>query len=893
METTSLLEAFELADLSGRRALLQSEPPPEGFSEQFFHRVAKLLGENPVAAQRLAEGWVVVHKFGDDPSFALRAKGALERMQGNWLSSARAFILSGTLASKPTDQVSFQTGAIDSLARAGKTDRAVKLGKSIASTLESLGEKGLAGRAWLNTGNAYNCADRHKNAQMCFNRAVACLEGTSFKLESASARLGASTSALYIDLPSRSMAMTIEARDEMNAIGALAYGNHAQVNVGQCYLMMGKADESVRIFSELRSLVGEDTLEYARLGQFLGDAWLVLQVYEAADDAFRSALISAGIRQSPLNRGNCLVGLGDVRLHQGKAEEAKALYAQASRLYTKYGNHALNNLARIGIARANLALGRIKTAIALLRETVRDLRGRRMFHFQVSAMLDLASITNENEPLLKEAQMIIRKFGFMSEAWRIHAIRAEAEGSTIAATKEYRKMVNAILTYRARLSSITARTTLIEPCMVSIRKYLDLLINRGTAASIREAIQVISNLRSITLLDEILMTETATLSESAQLTLSRIRQEVTAEGGNQLPGGPLRLVGKGAWSRPTLVREYLEQVGMDRLNPELLDNGQPSDRVVNTFVFLPNQSAWISGSKCHKTLLTKTELIKRLRWIHFELMAPLAGFDSDEDRLHREMSRLRDDLGVEHLETRDNLVHVSPEDVAYQIPWSLLSPHEAVLHLRPSTGSMPNQCTLGPDPKIGIWYFSRKDLPHIDNEVEQLRTLFPQAKVYSTVKEILESAEQESFDLIHVAAHGRYDHENPMFSSIQMADGHLLACDIARSAFKTRIATLASCDSASMGHPTGWEPQGLARAFLARNSEVVIASLWPLNDQAAEFVFAAFYRNLKEGFSVSTSLSEARAELRARFTHPAYWGSLVMFGGYSSPDSTGNKSTML
>jgi CHAT domain-containing protein len=160
--------------------------------------------------------------------------------------------------------------------------------------------------------------------------------------------------------------------------------------------------------------------------------------------------------------------------------------------------------------------------------------------------------------------------------------------------------------------------------------------------------------------------------------------------------------------------------------------------------------------------------------------------------------------------------------------------------------------------------------------------MFPDARIYSTAEEILRSADQEPFDLIHVAAHGRYDHENPMFSSIQLQDGHLLACDIARSSFQTRIATLASCDSASMGQPSGWEPQGLARAFLARKSEVVIGSLWPLNDQVAEFGFAAFYHRLKGGRSVHRSLYEARMEMKQEFIHPAFWGSLVMFGGYSS-----------
>jgi hypothetical protein len=263
-------------------------------------------------------------------------------------------------------------------------------------------------------------------------------------------------------------------------------------------------------------------------------------------------------------------------------------------------------------------------------------------------------------------------------------------------------------------------------------------------------------------------------------------------------------------------------------------------------------------------------------------MAPLSGFDSDQGRLEREISTLRSDLAIDFVESGEELLHVSLEDVAYQIPWSLISTKEAVLHLRPDGGISPATCVLDSNPKVGIWYFPRPDLPHIDGEVTRIREMFPNAIVYSTVDQVLNAAESDPFDLIHVAAHGRYDHENPMFSSIQLEDGHLLACDIARSSFQTRIVVLASCDSASMGQPTGWEPQGLARAFLARRSEVVIGSLWPLNDQVAEYGFGVFYRKLKEGLSVSQSLANARDDLKERYPHPAFWGSFVMFGGYKS-----------
>ena len=884
MEIAKLLEAFEQADSAGRKALLEANPSQVGFSAQYFLRIAQLLGENPSAAQSLAEDWAVVRKHGDDPAFAWRAKGALDRIRGDWLSSAKAFVKAGSVARGPVEQLSFQTGAIDSFARAGKTANAVRLGRTIATELESMGEKALAGRAWLNTGNANLWGDQHKEARKNFDRALACLENSPFKLEAASAYLGSSSAALYNDLPSRSLALAEQARDDMLSLGATAYANHAQVNLGQCYLMMGQADEAVRVFSELRELADPNSLEYARLGQFLGDAWLSLQVYDSAGDAFQSAIASPGIKLSPLNHANSLVGLSEIRLSQGHASEARTLCRKASKLYSNFGNLALNNLAQIGVARAEIALDRHTSASQILRTSIIDLKARKMHQYLVDALLDLASVSRYQDEVsrsLDEASQLIRRNGFIGDGWRLYALRAGRATTTAKAVAEYRKMVDSILAHRAKLSSVTARTTLLEPCLRSIRTYLGLLINQNSATSSREALQVISNLRSVTLLDEFLLANGETLPDSARSLLSQIREEVTAEGGSQLPGGPLRLVGKGGSAKPALVRQYLEQVGLERLAPNAKQRDSQSNDSVNTFVFLNDKSAWLSSEKCQTTKINRDDLIQRLRWIYFELMAPLSGFSSDTVRMDRELKSLREDLGIDALKQQNDHLHLSLEDIAYQIPWTLMSDNEPVLHLRPTGGASPNQTYLGPSPNIAIWYHGRKDLPHIESEVEQIRALFPDAKIFSTMEEILKTANDRQFDLIHIAAHGRYDHQNPMFSSIELKDGHLLACDIARSSFRTRIATLASCDSATLGQPSGWEPQGLARAFLARQSEVVIGSLWPLNDVAAEFGFSSFYRKLKGGESVSSSLRETRSALKAEYNHSAFWGPLIMFAGYS------------
>jgi CHAT domain-containing protein len=71
-------------------------------------------------------------------------------------------------------------------------------------------------------------------------------------------------------------------------------------------------------------------------------------------------------------------------------------------------------------------------------------------------------------------------------------------------------------------------------------------------------------------------------------------------------------------------------------------------------------------------------------------------------------------------------------------------------------------------------------LPDAAREVEELQALYPAAEcldgdlaTVEAVKAVLDGAE-----LAHVAAHGRFRADNPLFSSIELADGALTVYDL-------------------------------------------------------------------------------------------------------------------
>ena len=101
----------------------------------------------------------------------------------------------------------------------------------------------------------------------------------------------------------------------------------------------------------------------------------------------------------------------------------------------------------------------------------------------------------------------------------------------------------------------------------------------------------------------------------------------------------------------------------------------------------------------------------------------------------------------------------------------------------------------------------------------------------------------------------------------------------------TRLVYLSTCVS-SIGFTTIGESVGsLAQAFRAAGAETVVATLWPVLDEAARKFAVHFYEALcKRGTKPSRAIVEAKQQLRqeAGFEHWYYWGPFVCIG-YNLP----------
>jgi len=118
----------------------------------------------------------------------------------------------------------------------------------------------------------------------------------------------------------------------------------------------------------------------------------------------------------------------------------------------------------------------------------------------------------------------------------------------------------------------------------------------------------------------------------------------------------------------------------------------------------------------------------------------------------------------------------------------------------------------------------------------------------------------DSAAVAHVAAHGRFRSDQPLFSTIELADGPLYVHDLDRLRRGPRLLVLSSCEAALSGVRPGDELMGLAAALLARGTATLIASVVPVPDERTAAVMTALHGALRRGLPPSAALAAAQAD---------------------------------
>ncbi|WP_219514905.1 CHAT domain-containing protein [Nonomuraea ceibae] len=114
--------------------------------------------------------------------------------------------------------------------------------------------------------------------------------------------------------------------------------------------------------------------------------------------------------------------------------------------------------------------------------------------------------------------------------------------------------------------------------------------------------------------------------------------------------------------------------------------------------------------------------------------------------------------------------------------------------------------------------------------------------------------------LAHVAAHGTFRADSPLFSSLYLDDGPLTVYDLERLRRAPYRLVLSSCDSGQMAPVGADELIGPATALLHLGTAGIVASVVPVNDETAVPVMVRLHAGLRRGLSLAEALRDARGD---------------------------------
>lgn len=148
-------------------------------------------------------------------------------------------------------------------------------------------------------------------------------------------------------------------------------------------------------------------------------------------------------------------------------------------------------------------------------------------------------------------------------------------------------------------------------------------------------------------------------------------------------------------------------------------------------------------------------------------------------------------------------------------------------------------------------------LPGAEAEVRAVAGVHPDATVLTgpaaTVATVLGGI--AGTDVAHLACHGSFRSDNPLFSTLLMHDGPITVHDLQGRGQLPRIVVLSACSAASSGPLRGGALLGLASALTAMGVASVIAPLTPVNDEAVVDRMIELHRALSAGRSPADALA--------------------------------------
>ena len=715
---------------------------------------------------------------------------------------------------------------------------------------------------------------------------------------------------------------------------------HAQAiaNIGETHLQLSNYARSLKEFELARCLLAptDALVDKHFILRNTADAYLSLNLHSEALVTYREAEALLRGTGMAYDQAQALWGMGSALVAHSEFEEAERVLDEAAALFEKAGNVPL--LSGVMLERASLreARGDRKDARATAQRALELASEDSWPVQQVYARLRLADMllpdTAAVEPHLLAAQRLAERLALPHLRYRTnerlgHLRRLQGRDEEARTLLE--ATVEEIERSRGTVAQDAMRASFLRDKTAAYEDLLQLYLVRDDEPGVRRAFTVAERAKSRALVD--LLSGVTEKESSADPELDRRLRGLQADLNAAYSG----LLGSHDGEREVPVAELharaveLEgeisrlrlQAAADGSPPELFAAPMPPDAIQNE---LPPDAALLAYHVTGDEILAFVHARGQIRVVR------RLGSVAAVQRLLRKLDSQWDRFGAgrEFAERHMPLLERSARQVLASLYTELIASVEPLLE--EVVGSLPGE--TGPVRKLAI-------VPHgplhrvpfhalFDGEcylIERFEISYaPSATVYAlcqerdargldgalvlgvddpsipaaaaearTVSKYLPGAnvrvgeeatltalwrEAPGRGALHLACHGLFRADNPMFSALKLHDGWLLASDAMDLDLSGALVTLSACESGRSEVVGGDEILGLTRAFLGAGAATLAVSLWLVQDETTAELMGDWYERLRAGGRPAAALRAAQLGLKDRYPHPYYWAPFVVIG---------------
>lgn len=709
----------------------------------------------------------------------------------------------------------------------------------------------------------------------------------------------------------------------------------ALANAGEAYLRLANYSQSLDTFEHARKLLRplESLTEDCFLVRNIANAYLELNLYTEALAAYQEAGAMLKATGMVHDRALALWGLGSVLIARSELADGERALNEAAELFREAGNAPM--LSGVMLERASLmaARGERESALREARQAL-DLVSKTDWPVQaVYANLRMADLLLPDTEL---ADMHLRAAGRLSERLALPHLRyrlderlghlRRLQGREAEARILLESAIKEIERLRGTVSQEAVRTSFLRDKTAAYEDLLQLYLDRDDEEGKRQAFAVAERAKSRALVD--LLTGVVGRMPSAtpdgdQDRLRDLQAELNAVYSQLLDGtGDERSVSRlpelqrravqleRKISRMRLEASSSQDLFSISLPTETVQERLPADITMLSYHVIGDEIiAFVSARGDIRTArnlgaVETTENLLRgleMQWDRFRAgpefvdrhmplleRSTLRILGALYDDLMRPVRDLIEEISSTTTAGEPHKLVIVPHGLLHNVPFHALFDGESYILEEFEISYSPSATVYALCQKRKLRETNRSlvmgvadpTIPAVAEEARAVAATLPGAELRvngeATIERLRTSAPDSS--TLHLACHGLFRTDNPMFSSLKLHDGWLTAADVMSLDLDGALVALSACESGRSEVFAGDELIGLTRAFLGAGAATLAVSLWLVQDETTARLMQSWYEKIGSGTGHAAALRSAQLEIKEEFPHPYYWAPFILIG---------------